>query len=422
MLKYFITLKCLLMSTLIWAQTCDIELVGYTPPASENGLHTFVVNFTNTENCGCNEFTQFDGNNCDESASSHVNNNETVSHIVFGIHYVDEETGEDYGENTDCTSTNFHPGWSYVLSSNILSGGWSSGSSSTFGINPPFSWDCILDNPIDGYCWEVVIWQINLSQTADYEDFPDDGWSNGNSFNSTQTYPDINLSDNRITFCPEPTLTDTIYITDTLYVDNFIYDTIYVELPSDTVLITEYENVYITDTIVITEYENVYIYDTIVEYVNLWDTIYIDNYIFDTTYVEVIVDNYIYITDTITEYIMQEIWIDCESGLECTDEPPGFDCESTTLYVPNTFTPNNDGVNDVWKIVYESTCWKQIDFTIYNRWGDIVFRGADDEFWDGSLNGGSYYVADGVYTYTLVGRREESLEYIQKAGMITVFR
>lgn len=422
MLKYFITLKCLLMSTLIWAQTCDIELVGYTPPASENGLHTFVVNFTNTENCGCNEFTQFDGNNCDESASSHVNNNETVSHIVFGIHYVDEETGEDYGENTDCTSTNFHPGWSYVLSSNILSGGWSSGSSSTFGINPPFSWDCILDNPIDGYCWEVVIWQINLSQTADYEDFPDDGWSNGNSFDGTQTYPDINLSDNRITFCPEPTLTDTIYITDTLYVDNFIYDTIYVELPADTVLITEYENVYITDTIVITEYENVYIYDTIVEYVNLWDTIYIDNYIFDTTYVEVIVDNYIYITDTITEYIMQEIWIDCESGLECTDEPPGFDCESTTLYVPNTFTPNNDGVNDVWKIVYESTCWKQIDFTIYNRWGDIVFRGADDEFWDGSLNGGSYYVADGVYTYTLVGRREESLEYIQKAGMITVFR
>ena len=184
--------------------------------------------------------------------------------------------------------------------------------------------------------------------------------------------------------------------------DNFIYDTIYVELPADTVLITEYENVYITDTIVITEYENVYIYDT--------------------TYVEVIVDNYIYFTDTITEYILEQIYIDCETGLECTDEPIGFDCESTTLYVPNTFTPNNDGVNDVWKIVYESTCWKQIDFTIYNRWGDVVFRGADDEFWDGSLNGGSYYVADGVYTYTLVGRREESLEYIQKAGMIMVFR
>ena len=157
----------------------------------------------------------------------------------------------------------------------------------------------------------------------------------------------------------------------------------------------------------------------ITEYVDVLDTIYVDNYIYDTTYV----DNYIYFTDTITEYILEQIYIDCETGLECTDEPFGFDCESTTLYVPNTFTPNNDGYNDVWKVVYESTCWEQIDFTIYNRWGAVVFRGADDEFWDGSLNGGSsYYVADGVYTYTLVGRREESLEYIQKAGMITLLR
>ena len=156
------------------------------------------------------------------------------------------------------------------------------------------------------------------------------------------------------------------------------------------------------DTIVITEYENLYIYDTI--------------------YVEVIVDNYIYFTDTITEYILEQIYIDCETGLECTDEPIEFDCESTTLYAPNTFTPNNDGVNDVWKIVYESTCWNQIDFTIYNRWGDVVFRGADDEFWDGSMMNGDYYVADGVYTYTLVARRRYNLEYLQSTGTISVFR
>lgn len=420
-MKHFLILKCLLLSTIVgWAQTCDLELIGYTPPASENGLHNFVVSFTNAENCGCNEFTQWDGNNCENSTSSHVNNNETVSHIVFGIHYVDEETGEDYGEDTDCTSTNFHPGWSFVLSSNSSpSGGWSSGSSTTFGINTPFSWDCILENPIDGYCWEVVIWQINLSQTAGYDDFPDDGWSNGNSFNGTQTYPDINLSDNRITFCPDPIITDTIYIYETDTIIEYVYDTITITVP---------EIIY--DTLVIVDVVDNFIYDTtyielpadtvvITEYVDVLDTIYVDNYIYDTTYV----DNYIYFTDTITEYILEQIYIDCETGLECTDEPFGFDCESTTLYVPNTFTPNNDGYNDVWKVVYESTCWEQIDFTIYNRWGAVVFRGADDEFWDGSLNGGSsYYVADGVYTYTLVGRREESLEYIQKAGMITLLR
>jgi|TARA_B100001093_G_scaffold34798_1_gene30012 gliding motility-associated-like protein len=391
------------MSTIIWAQTCDLILISQTPPATTDDVHSFVVEFSNAENCGCNEFNQSDGNTCDENGSSSVNNNENVSHLVFGIHYVDEITGQDLGENTDCTSTTFHPGWSY---SNVTNwGGWETGTTATINLNPPFAWECILSTPIEGYCWEVVIWQINLSQTAGYDDFPDDGWTLGNSFNQTQMYPDINISDNRIAVCYDECESDTI-----------------IEYITDTIVITEYENVYITDTLLITEYENVYIYDTITQYINLYDTLYIDNFIFDTTYVEVVVDNYIYVTDTITEYILQEIWIDCESGLECTDEPIGFDCESTTLYVPNTFTPNNDGVNDVWKIVYESTCWKQIDFTIYNRWGDVVFRGADDEFWDGSLNGGSYYVADGVYTYTLVGRREESLEYIQKSGMITVFR
>jgi gliding motility-associated-like protein len=391
------------MSTIIWAQTCDLILISQTPPATTDDVHSFVVEFSNAENCGCNEFNQSDGNTCDENGSSSVNNNENVSHLVFGIHYVDEITGQDLGENTDCTSTTFHPGWSY---SNVTNwGGWETGTTATINLIPPFAWECLLSTPIEGYCWEVVIWQINLSQTAGYDDFPDDGWTLGNSFNQTQMYPDINISDNRIAVCYDECESDTI-----------------IEYITDTIVITEYENVYITDTLLITEYENVYIYDTITQYINLYDTLYIDNFIFDTTYVEVVVDNYIYVTDTITEYILQEIWIDCESGLECTDEPIGFDCESTTLYVPNTFTPNNDGVNDVWKIVYESTCWKQIDFTIYNRWGDVVFRGADDEFWDGSLNGGSYYVADGVYTYTLVGRREESLEYIQKSGMITVFR
>ena len=81
-----------------YAQTCDLTLVGYTPSATPGGLHTFMVQFPNAENCGCNEYTQADGNTCDESSSSHVGNNEDVTHLVFGLHYVDEVTGEDYGE------------------------------------------------------------------------------------------------------------------------------------------------------------------------------------------------------------------------------------------------------------------------------------------------------------------------------------
>ena len=383
MLKYFITLKCLLMSTLILAQNCDLILVSQTPPVTTADEHSFVVEFVNVENCGCNEFTQSDGNTCNENSSSAVGNNENVTSLVFGIHYVDEITGEDMGENTDCTSATFHPGWSFA---NPVTnwGGWETGDVVTINVNPPFAWECILFTPIEGYCWEIVIWQINLSQTAGYDDFPfPEGWSNGNSFNSTQIYPDIDLSNNRITVCYDECESDTIveYITDTLYLD---------------------VEVFITDTIVITEYENVYIYDT--------------------TYVDVIVNNYIYVTDTITEYILQEIWIDCETGLECIEEPPGFECEFTNIYVPNTFTPNNDGINDVWKPIYHPECWNAIDFTIYNRWGNVVFRGLNDEVWDGSMMNGDYYVADGVYTYTLVARRLYEIEYLQTTGTITIFR
>ena len=371
------------MSTLILAQNCDLILVNQTPPVTPADEHSFVVEFVNVENCGCNEFTQSDGNTCNENSSSAVGNNENVTSLVFGIHYVDEITGEDMGENTDCTSATFHPGWSFA---NPVTnwGGWETGDVVTINVNPPFAWECILFTPIEGYCWEIVIWQINLSQTAGYDDFPfPEGWSNGNSFNSTQIYPDIDLSNNRITVCYDECESDTIveYITDTLYLD---------------------VEVFITDTIVITEYENVYIYDT--------------------TYVDVIVNNYIYVTDTITEYILQEIWIDCETGLECIEEPPGFECEFTNIYVPNTFTPNNDGINDVWKPIYHPECWNAIDFTIYNRWGNVVFRGLNDEVWDGSMMNGDYYVADGVYTYTLVARRLYEIEYLQTTGTITIFR
>ena len=84
------------------------------------------------------------------------------------------------------------------------------------------------------------------------------------------------------------------------------------------------------------------------------------------------------------------------------------------IFIPNSFTPNNDGINDIWKPMYNSDCWIDIEYTIYNRWGNVVFRGLNDEVWDGSMMNGDYYVADGVYNYTLVARRRYNLEYLQE--------
>ena len=107
-------------------------------------------------------------------------------------------------------------------------------------------------------------------------------------------------------------------VLDTVFVSvlDTIFETEYVEL-TDTIYIDNF----ITDTLIEITYQNYYIYDTIVEteYIELTDTIYIDNFITDTL-IEIIYQNY-YIYDTIveTEYVDVIVteYIDCDSGLPC---------------------------------------------------------------------------------------------------------
>ena len=204
--------------------------------------------------------------------------------------------------------------------------------------------------------------------------------------------------------------------------NNFVFympDGVDCELPPllcDTVYVDIEVIEYITDTITLIEV------DTLIEYVQLPpDTVqvieYVEIYINDTTY--------IYITDTLS--IFEILLIDCETGEECI-EPPGIsECWPWTVYIPNTFTPNGDGLNDVWQIIYDLECWVDVEFRIFNRWGEMIYHGYDFNFdsypfWDGSINGGGYYATDGVYVYTFYGRREDSPEILEESGHITIFR
>lgn len=60
----------------------------------------------------------------------------------------------------------------------------------------------------------------------------------------------------------------------------------------------------------------------------------------------------------------------------------GIDCDSSKLFIPNSFTPNGDFLNDVFKVI-----GKDIDlhkFVIYNRWGQEVYNTKDiSKGWDG---------------------------------------
>jgi gliding motility-associated-like protein len=61
------------------------------------------------------------------------------------------------------------------------------------------------------------------------------------------------------------------------------------------------------------------------------------------------------------------------------------------LFIPNVFTPNNDGVNDSFEIQYNGM--GELKVQIYNRWGDIVFSTTTlEKFWNGTnVSSGTYY-------------------------------
>lgn len=75
-------------------------------------------------------------------------------------------------------------------------------------------------------------------------------------------------------------------------------------------------------------------------------------------------------------------------------------CDGYTLYIPNAFTPDNDGVNDI----FQASGTNIVDFemTIWNRWGEVVWVGESlDDYWDGSYPGGTHYVQADAYVYTV---------------------
>ncbi|NNE56165.1 MAG: gliding motility-associated C-terminal domain-containing protein [Flavobacteriales bacterium] len=115
-----------------------------------------------------------------------------------------------------------------------------------------------------------------------------------------------------------------------------------------------------------------------------------------------------------------EIVLYVQGELGCIDSISDWFIPMMNIYVPNTFTPNNDGINDVFQVQGHDV----FTYTIYifDRWGEIVFESRNiDEVWDGSKLGSEYYAPDGVYQYFIkaVGLRENGFE---QSGTVTLMR
>jgi len=70
--------------------------------------------------------------------------------------------------------------------------------------------------------------------------------------------------------------------------------------------------------------------------------------------------------------------------------------------IPNAFTPNGDGINDVFNYYTHFILSGRSNFEIqiFNRWGSLMYKSNDiSATWDGKYNGD--YVPTGIYLYNI---------------------
>ncbi len=89
-----------------------------------------------------------------------------------------------------------------------------------------------------------------------------------------------------------------------------------------------------------------------------------------------------------------------------------------SLFIPNSFTPNGDNLNDEFFPTY--TGLKNVQITIYDRWGNLIWTGSDTNKWNGTYNGKP--VPEGVYVYVIKATVLGNNKTIERTGSITLIR
>ncbi len=90
------------------------------------------------------------------------------------------------------------------------------------------------------------------------------------------------------------------------------------------------------------------------------------------------------------------------------------------IFIPNTFTPNEDGLNDIFEI--KGNCIREGNFYVYNRWGDEIYSqvSTNNFTWNGNTKYGSVAVS-GVYVYLIQLLDENGKEFTYH-GSIHLFK
>ena len=96
-------------------------------------------------------------------------------------------------------------------------------------------------------------------------------------------------------------------------------------------------------------------------------------------------------------------------------DPNALNCNEA--FLPNAFTPNGDGLNDVFGISNPRIITSLISFEIWDRWGNKMFYTTNvNDKWDGTYNG--QFVPSGVYRVLVLHQCKGST--VKKATTVVV--
>ncbi|MCC6601357.1 MAG: gliding motility-associated C-terminal domain-containing protein, partial [Crocinitomicaceae bacterium] len=109
----------------------------------------------------------------------------------------------------------------------------------------------------------------------------------------------------------------------------------------------------------------------------------------------------------------------------CTDKVEGIvDINDVfVVYVPNAFTPDGDGINDVFTVMGADIREDNYELQIFNRWGDLIFESHTlGEPWIGNTRGSDHFAPDGVYTYVVRAASISTVQDVELTGFVLLIR
>lgn len=117
---------------------------------------------------------------------------------------------------------------------------------------------------------------------------------------------------------------------------------------------------------------------------------------------------------------LEEMWLDIAGPDEIVAH---FTPREFLFYMPTSFSPNGDGINDIFRPVGNE--WNPVNFRmqIFNRQGELVFETTDpQQGWDGAENAETHYAQVQVYVYNVEVQNAINGETENFSGHVTVLR